>query len=197
MGLSALPLCPRSPGIRAELANGFQVGTYANANGATHHYIAWKATPGRVAVGQYTGNGDGSNCGTGACGDNRSITGLGFRPEFVQVVNGVTPVPNSSTVFKPASTGSSTDYTVMYLAYQSNWQGPDQIQRLDADSFQIGTVDEVNTSGEPYYYIAFGPGSPASATANYRSIGTAANYSTGQLSVVNGSATVMSIGTSG
>jgi Peptidase family C25/Concanavalin A-like lectin/glucanases superfamily/Domain of unknown function (DUF2341) len=174
--------CPRTPGIRSELASGFRVGTYVNVNTVTYHYVAWKQTPGRISVGSYTGNG----------GNDRNITGTGFRPEFVTVSNGVTPVPTGSTVFKPASTGVATDYSAMYIAYQSTWQGPDMIQALLADGFQIGTDPQVNSSPDTYYYAAFGP---HGATVNYRSIGPAANESTGTLTATNGSASLTGAGT--
>ena len=58
--------------IQALQPDGFQLGTEneVNANGTTYHYAAWEAIPGRMAVGTYTGNST----------DNRSITGVGFRP---------------------------------------------------------------------------------------------------------------------
>ena len=144
--------CSRSPesGIQTELANGFRVGTYVNVNANVYHYIAWKQTPGRIKVGTYTGD---SN-------DNRSIAGVGFRPEFVTVSNGVTPIPNTSTVFKTAATGTSSDYSLVYVAYAPGYQGPDNIQAIQADGFQVGTDDNVNAFNEPLYYAAFGPGLP-------------------------------------
>ena len=178
--------CSRSPssGIRTELANGFRVGQYVNNGGSTYHYVAWKQTAGRIKVGSYVGN-----------GTTQSVSAVGFRPEFVQVVNGQTPTPNTSTTFKPASTGSSNDYSLVYVAYNTGAQGAGRIQSLGADGFQVGSNGNVNSSGEPHYYAAFGPGLPTAASANYRSIGTAANYATGQVTVTNGSATVVGIGT--
>jgi hypothetical protein len=179
--------CSRSPdsGIRTELANGFRVGDYVNASGDTYHYVAWKNTPGRIAIGTYTG--DSSN--------DRSISGLGFRPELVSVTNAVTPIPNTSTVYKTASTGTSSDYSLVYIAYSSAGQGPDDIQAIEADGFQVGTSDNVNAWNEPIHYAAFGPGLPAGTPVNYRSIGTALDYATGQVTVTTGSALVTGVGT--
>ena len=174
--------CPRTPGIRTELANGFRVGPYMNANGVTHHYVAWKNTPGRIRIGSYPGNGL----------DNQNIAGLGFFPEFVTVSNGQTPVPNTSTIFKPASTGVSTDYSVMYVAYTSGAQGADDIQALQADGFQVGTGGDVNSSAETHHYAAFGP---RTGQVNYRSIGPRPNYGTGSVSATNGSRVVDGTGT--
>ena len=175
--------CPRSPGIRTELANGFRVGTYVNTNSVPYHYVAWNQTPGRIAVGSYMGN---------SPTDNRSITGTGFRPEFVTISNGQTPVPNTSTTFKSASTGVSTDYSLVYVAYTSAYQGPDAIQKLEVDGFQIGQSNNVNSAGEPHYWAAFGP---HRAGVNLRSIGPAANYGTGTVQATTGSTQVLGTGT--
>ena len=78
--------CAFSAAIRSMLTNGFQVGSGGagggplNQSSTTYHYVAWKATPGKIAVGSYTGNGP----------DNRSITGVGFRPEHAHVCEAAT-----------------------------------------------------------------------------------------------------------
>ena len=46
-----------------------------NGSGSTHHYVAFKAAAGSLAVGSYTGN-----------GSSQSITGVGFAPVYVIVV---------------------------------------------------------------------------------------------------------------
>ena len=179
--------CSRSPesGIRTELVNGFQVGQYVNNNTVVYHYVAWKETAGRVRVSTFTGDGN----------DDRTISGLGFRPEMVQVVNGLLPTPNATTTFKTASSGSSNDYSLVYVAYASGYQGPDAIQALLPDGFQIGQDTNVNSGGEPHYYAAFGPGVATAAATNYRSIGAAGPYSIGSATVTNGSYTVTGVGT--
>ena len=60
--------------IKAFEANGFKVtaSTAVNADGVTYHYVAWKAVAGRMAVGQYPGNG----------GANQSIASVGFQPKY-------------------------------------------------------------------------------------------------------------------
>ncbi len=182
--------CSRSPesGIRTELAAGFQVGEYVNANAVTYHYVAWKETPGRIKVGTYTGDGN----------DNVSVSGVGFRPEMVQVVNGATPIPNTSTTYKTASTGSNTDYSLVYVAYTNLYQGPDDIQALEADGFQVGQGGNVNDPGDPHYYAAFGPGSALPAPTYYRSIGTAADFvNQGTITLTAGSPIVTKTGGAG
>src|SRR5262249_20401763 len=61
--------------VQALSADGFQVGTSStvNSNGTVYHYIAWKATAGRVTTGSYSGNGT----------DNRNVLGSGFQPGYV------------------------------------------------------------------------------------------------------------------
>jgi hypothetical protein len=174
--------CTRLGGIQSELASGFRVGSYVNANATTYHYVAWKQTPGRIAVGSYTGN---------SPTDNRNITGVGFRPELVTVRNYATPGAGS-TVFKPASTGIATDYTLKYIAYASAEQGPDAIQALQTDGFQVGTLNSVNQAGLTHYYAAFGP---HAAQVNYRSIGPAANSSAGTVQATPDSTQVIGTGT--
>jgi hypothetical protein len=68
------------------------------------------------------------------------------------------------------------------------------IQRLQADGFQVGGHQRVNTSSAPstYHWIAFGPHTPG---INYRSIGPAANESTGTLTATNGSPDLSGAGT--
>ena len=58
-------------------ADGFSVGTdvFVNESGAPYHWIAFKAAAGSLKVDSYTGNGT----------DNRSITGVGFQPDYVIV----------------------------------------------------------------------------------------------------------------
>ena len=148
--------CSRSPdsGIRTELANGFRVGTYMNANGDAYHYIAWKQTPGP----------DQDRHVHRRRQQRPSIAGVGFRPEFVTVSNGVTPIPNTSTVFKTAA-----DYARATTSRSSTSRTPaagraqDNIQAIEADGFQVGTDDNVNAFDEPLYYAAFGPGLPTGA----------------------------------
>ena len=134
--------CSRSPesGIRTELANGFRVGHVRQRNGAT----STTTSPGsRRRAGSRSARTPATATTTA-----RSPAS-GFRPEFVTVSNGVTPIPNTSTVFKTASTGTSSDYSLVYVAYDTGDQGPDDIQAIQADGFQVGTNGNVNAFNEP------------------------------------------------
>ena len=125
--------------IQALLATGFQVGASPDVNGAgqTYHYVAWKATPGRLAVGAYSGDGV----------DNRSIAGAGFRPELVIAKR----AGASGAVMKPASTGTAVDRALPFGLAGSQ---PDALQALEATGFQVGTDPHANQAGETYYWAA-------------------------------------------
>jgi hypothetical protein len=140
--------CPFGPAIRDMLPNGFRIGGFDNGTGETFHYVAWKALPGRAAVGQYTGDGT----------DNRSIKGTGFRPEYVAVQLGATP-PNSSTAVKMGAMGAATDMAYPYIYYGGPLNPTNAIQGLEADGFQVGSDPGLNSLGVTFYWVAFGPGS--------------------------------------
>ncbi|MBI2854726.1 MAG: hypothetical protein HYX87_07400, partial [Chloroflexi bacterium] len=92
---------------------------------------------GRLAVGSYTGNNT----------DNRSISGVGFQPEWVVIQRTST----DQARHKLASTGATSDYSQLFdvVADETN-----RIQALESDGFQLGNGVGVNVSST-YYYIAF------------------------------------------
>lgn len=127
-----------SNGIRSLDSNGFTVGNNAavNASGATFSYIALNEVPG-IEVGSYSGNG----------ADNRSITAVGFRPDWVTIRSSDT----SSRM------GIHRGATLTGDASQSFSATPDaanQIQRFEAGGFQLGSDVNVNRSGITHYYLA-------------------------------------------
>ena len=65
-------------GIKSLDPTGFTIGTNpaVNTNGAPFYWIALKAAPGELLVGSYTGDGT----------DSRSITGVGFQPDYVMLL---------------------------------------------------------------------------------------------------------------
>jgi hypothetical protein len=118
---------------------GFTVGTdnTVNLNTATYSYIAIRDNgSGDFKYGTYTGNGT----------DNRSITGVGFQPNWIVVKGdgGRTGCFRSGTV-----TGDATH------AFYSTGTQADQIQAIQSDGFQVGTSDFVNANLRTYYYFAF------------------------------------------
>jgi len=128
-------------------ADGFSVGSHAqvNASGIVYHYLAWNVDGAKVNVGSYSGNG----------ADNRSITGVGFQPQYVitKAIEDVTPPTNNQPpVHRPSSLGADSTLHFTTTAAFAN-----SIEALQADGFQVGTDPTVNTSGETYYWMAFGP----------------------------------------
>jgi hypothetical protein len=121
--------------------DGFQVGTslYANENGVTYHYVAFKAVAGYSAAGTYTGDGN----------DDRNITGVGFQPGFV-LVKCAAAIYGYHWIDTMAAGYSGTPG-----AYPLATNG---IQSALADGFQVGTNDSVNQSPETYYWFALKAG---------------------------------------
>ena len=118
-------------------ADGFSVGAANEANraGRTFHYVAFSEANGSVDVGTYTG--------TGA---TRSVSGVGFQPEYVIVraAGNVTGQHRSASV--PGSTS-------LYFANVASITTG--ITALQSDGFQTGNHSSVNTSGTTYQYVAF------------------------------------------
>ena len=124
-------------GIQSLDATGFTIGTNAavNTNGAPFYWVALKAAPGELKVGSYVGDGV----------DNRSITGIGFRPDYVMILpaGAVDPVHRSSAMPGEMTLGIDS------LIYATN-----AVQALQADGFQVGTAPQANQNGATYYYVA-------------------------------------------
>ena len=122
--------------IQAIEPNGFQIGSNVNVNelGTTFHYIAWRGAAGIVTDSTYVGDGT----------DNRSVTGVGFPPQFAWVKRN----DNSASTWHPASI--SGDLSLLWDAAAA----ANNIQMIEADGFQLGTHTRVNTSGQTYHYLA-------------------------------------------
>lgn len=118
---------------------GFQIGSDpgVNESGRAYYWIAFDAGA-KVAVGSYTGDGNG----------NHDITGLGMAPSFVWV-------KRSSTSQGAWSTSAFQSNRTAYwgaLALATN-----RIRAYLADGFTVGNNAEVNNSGGTYYYLALAP----------------------------------------
>ncbi len=164
--------------IRAFEPDGFQVGTsnLANTNGVEYHYVAWKEVPNQTEVDTYTGDGSA----------NQPITGVGFRPEFV-IIQRDAPAGSLETVAKPESSGIATDAS-MFFGNVPNQNG--NIQALEVDGFQVGSEQRVNEALDTFHFVAFD-----SVDVNYRSIGSALDYTDGVVEATNGSNVVIGTGT--
>lgn len=120
--------------IQALAGDGFQVGTNArvNSNGVAYSWVAFAAPAGTMSVGAYVGNGAAS----------RSVTGLGFAPEYVIAM----PANSGRAVMRAASMSTS-------FQFDSATGTANQINALAADGFTAGSG--LNANGVTYHYVAF------------------------------------------
>ncbi len=124
--------------------DGFQVGAIGDVaeSGQTYHYLAWAAGRG-VAEGGYRGDGN----------DDRSISEVGFPPEYV-LVKGMEASGTSANAaaHRPASIEAGVDLS---LAVNTKPPEANNIQALEANGFQVGTHSRVNANGQNYVWLAF------------------------------------------
>lgn len=145
--------------IQSLTSTGFDIGNSGNVNGngATHWYFAFKEVSGFMDVGTYTGNGL----------DNRNITssddaGLTFQPNlvFVKSTSNATAVPSAWSISE--NYGDRSFFATDIASAANN------IQELrSAGGFQVGTANNVNTSGVVKYYAAFAGNVAHSASGTY------------------------------
>jgi len=120
--------------------DGFTVGYHSdkavNKNGDTYYWVAIKEVSGLSKFGSYTGDDV----------DYRSITGVGFQPDYVMVF----PDANSNSVHRMSSmTGDAT------MRFDASGFSSDKIKALESDGFQVGRDVLVNAPGVVYHYAAF------------------------------------------
>jgi hypothetical protein len=137
-------------GITALVPAGFVLGTDPDVNGVggTFYWVAFRAAAGELTVGTYTGNDV----------DSRSITGVGFQPDFVMTF--------PEAAFRPLIRSATMlgDSTFNFDASEFT----NRIQALEVDGFQVGNDPDVN-DGSPvgtYHYIAW------NAVAGKMAVGT-------------------------
>lgn len=129
--------------------DGFTVGASAgaNENTKTFYYAAFGGAVDPVASGTFSMM-TGSYSGTGS---GQSITGLGFAPDLVMIKH-TDQATDQYAVFRTRTLwGDSTLYFAEALTAFTGG-----ITSLDSDGFTIGTHATVNTSGDTYYWQAFG-----------------------------------------
>ncbi|MBP9758344.1 fibronectin type III domain-containing protein [Candidatus Dojkabacteria bacterium] len=141
--------------IQTLTTGAFTVGTTNNTLGGIYYYFGFKDTANFFKQGTYTADNV----------DNRSITGVGFKPDFVFVKNATNttanntyPVFNSNEVY--GDNGGLFTATVNTV---------NTIQALEADGFQLGTSIYVNGSGtNRHYYAAFGGAPSPSPSGSFK-----------------------------
>lgn len=129
-------------------SDGFQLGTSVFSNGAadTYYYIAFGGVPPlpsgtgsfEFAYGTYDGN-----------LTERSITGLGFKPDLVLIK----PNTNVLGTFK---TKHMKGQLTAYTAGSTGNIATGAITSLDVDGFSLGTSTVINNTGVTYQWQAFG-----------------------------------------
>lgn len=82
----------------------------------------------------------------------QSLTGLGFSPDFVWIKNRSDTDGHAltDTILMTSALSLATDSTAAAVANAANY-----MQSLDADGFTVGTIDNVNASGENYVAWCF------------------------------------------
>lgn len=136
--------------IQAVSDDGFQIGTHSsvNNNTDTYYWVAFGGDDTDIVTGTYTGNGS----------DDRSITGVGFQPDFV-LLKGTT---NDFGVSK--FKGQTTD-SFQYFMYSDT--STNHIQAFETDGFQVGTDAGVNSNTETYDYVAIKESTNAFKVGSY------------------------------
>ncbi|MEK7159644.1 MAG: hypothetical protein AAB766_04065, partial [Patescibacteria group bacterium] len=126
-------------------ADGFTVGTNSNV-ATTYYYVAWGGAPEPTLSGNFPAA-TGSYSGTGVA---QSVTSLSFRPDLV-IIKHTDQATDQTAVFKTKLMyGDST------ASFTGGVNFTGGITSLDSTGFTVGTNATVNTSGDTYYWEAFG-----------------------------------------
>lgn len=129
-------------------ATGFRVGTTNNTNAIAYYYVAFSNLSTKFFEGTYVGNG----------ADNRNITGLSAKPEFLLIKN--TSALSQSVFRINKMFGDLTAYIANSLT-----PIPNLIQNFLVDGFQVGTNFSVNNSGNNLYYMGLTGGNSLNQTS--------------------------------
>jgi len=138
--------------INTFVANGFTVGTTNNTTAAPYYFIAFKNSANIFQEGTYTGDGT----------DNRSITGVGFKPNAVYVKNSTSATALNRRL---AASNDQQLSNASSLPSEAAVDLSDYIQKFESDGFQIGAGVGVNENTIVHYWFAFG-GVPTASTAS-------------------------------
>lgn len=128
--------------IQNMVSNGVDLGTSSRVNGSGLEYFfaAFKKLTGVIACGTYTGDAI----------DGKTISGLGFQPDFVIVKNGTTT--NSAILRTSDFVGDSS------APVGSAGPTTDLIQSFTSDGFTVGGNSAINGSGNTFWWFAFKAG---------------------------------------
>jgi hypothetical protein len=136
-------------------SDGFTLGNNnaVNRNGHAFHWVAFKSYTGHMSLGTYTGN-----------GSSKSITGLGFSPEYAMVLSAASTaaVQRMSAMTRTFTFGADTGSTT-------------GITSLDSNGFSVGSSSSVNSNAATYHYVAWNEDVDEMDTTSYA--GTGASHS--------------------
>jgi hypothetical protein len=109
-----------------------------NRSGITYYYFSFVETAGESFIGNYYGNG----------GASKSITGLGFKPNFVITTGG-----SYNVVMRSGKISGNSSQRLNDVANSS-----DLITAFTTNGFDVGGSDDVNLSSTIYkqVFVAFG-----------------------------------------
>lgn len=118
-------------------SDGFTLGNNAavNGSGSAYTYLAVNEVPG-VEIGSYTGN-----------GGHREITGVGFRPDFLNIRNAGTTSRRGIWRTAPVNGDSS-------LSFSATANAANLIEEITSDGFRLGSDANVNANGIVHHYLA-------------------------------------------
>jgi len=134
--------------IGALSSSGFSIGTQDNLTGSTYYYAAFKADSSKMSEGTYTGDGT----------DNRNLSVTGYKPSMVMIKN--SSLARRAVWTAPEAQGDHS----LYIGDNSP-AGPNIIQALNADGFQLGNSAVTNESGATFYWFSFGGATSATNAA--------------------------------
>jgi hypothetical protein len=127
-------------------ADGFSAGTAAeaNSNGIGYHYVAFNDVANSIDVASYAGNNT----------DSRGIATVGFQPEYVLIRANDTSTGRAANARPSSLAGDNT------LLFTATAAGPNRIQALQSNGFQLGTSTDVNANTVSYHYLAVRSSAP-------------------------------------
>ena len=136
-------------------SDGFTIGDAANVNTSSvvYNWAAFKGSSEYFYQGSYTGN-----------GTARSITGVGFQPDFIFIKRTTGSLSQGRAGF-----GSAPTYAFSFSA--SN-PVTTIINSFDADGFSIGTNSTVNNGGSRYDFFCLKCPTGAGVQTSYTGNGT-------------------------
>ena len=131
-------------------ADGFTVGTDVRVNGTStvYYWTAFDVAPGEMKADFYIGDGT----------DDRSITGVGFQPDYVIVMS------EGGDYAQQRFALENPGYS---LEFKNTAERLDRIQAFEPDGFQVGTENSVNRPGTVIHYVAWKASEDAMAIKSF------------------------------